>query len=470
VATSVLTLKPFQQEGVAWLQDRDNAALFDEAGLGKTAQMLGAAEEPVVVVAPAMVLDSGTWDDEIDKWAPGMEVTQVSYSSLSQRGPRGQVPRDANGFPQTPPKAEYVKVLKDGGTLILDESHYIKGRKTNWSVACEKLARYADRTIQATGTPIPNWAFEAFMSLRILRPDQAHAGKDLGSYWRWVKEWYDVGPSRWNPRAQEINGFREDRTWDEFYEENWGDDMLRRYRHEVLTELPPLTWTGHQGPSDPHELWRVDMTKAQAKVYRELKRDFITWLDSGAEVAAWSTPGLMVKLAKAATGLQTLDPTIDESGKLDVLKTILADRPMPTLVVGHFRDTVEASHRAALEVGRSSAFLHGGTPHGQRQHLIRSFQSGNLDVLCASIELISEGMTLHQGGADMVIRVERSWRPSKNEQVIRRLHRLGQKRPVTAIDLVSRKTVDERVLALLMMKTDEQMLALGREDLRGLVL
>ena len=456
-------LMPHQTDGIEWMGDRPSSLLADEAGLGKTAQLLRAAVEPVLVVAPAMVLSSGTWDDEIAKWTPDMDVTQVAYSSLAQRGPRGSVPRDHNGFPQTPPKAEYDR---HWGTVILDESHYIKGRKTNWSVACAQLR--ADRYMQATGTPIPNWAHEAFMALRIIWPDEAKAGRDLGSYWRWVREWFDVTPSRWNPRSLDIGGLREDRTWEEFYDANWGDRILRRLRDEVLKDLPPLTWTGQQREGDPHAVWRVEMTKPQAKAYRELKRDFITWLDSGREVSAWTTPGLLVKLAKCATGLESLSGE-KGSGKLDVLRHLLDDRPRPTLVVAHFRDSVEACAAVSREIGQLPAVVHGGISEAKRTEAIRGFQQGKYHTLCASLETISEGMTLHQGGADQVIFVERSWRPSRNEQALRRLHRIGQTRPVTAIDLVTRGTVEERVLAMLQDKTDEQMMALQDHDYRSLV-
>ena len=56
---------PFQREGVDWLIHTLRALLADEPGLGKSAQLLKAAVEPVIIVAPAMVLESGTWDDEI---------------------------------------------------------------------------------------------------------------------------------------------------------------------------------------------------------------------------------------------------------------------------------------------------------------------------------------------------------------------------------------------------------------------
>lgn len=447
-----LALKPYQVEGVEWLLQRERAILADEAGLGKSVQMLRAATEPVLVVAPAMVLNAGTWDDEVEKWAPGMDVTQVAYSSLAMRGERGKVERDSNGFPRTPPKPQY---RGHWGTVIGDESHYIKGRKTSWANAFLDLR--ADQLMLATGTPIPNWAHEAFMILRALFPEEARAGRKFGSYWRWAGEWFEISMNHFN--AREIGDLHEHLDWEQFREENWGDRFLRRLRDDVLTDLPPLT----------RQRMLTPMSREQGRVYRALKKDLVAWLDSGSEISVWSEPGLLVKLAKLATSLDVLDPSQPPSGKMTVLASLLEDRPRQTLVVGHFQSTIEASVRAAHRAGKTAAMMHGRIPMSQRAEAVRSFQRGEVDVLCASIGTVSEGMTLHQGGADQVIRVERSARPSSNEQTVRRLHRIGQLRPVHCIDLVTPNSYDERLETMLQEKTDQQMEALGETELRLLV-
>lgn len=460
------SLKPYQEVGIEWLIDRERALLADEAGLGKSVQLLESATEPVLIVAPAMVLESGTWDDELAKWAPGMEATQVSYSSIAQRSTRGKVPRDSNGFPMTPLKPEYRGHY---GTAILDECHYVKGRKTSWAVACSKID--ADRLEMGTGTPIPNWAQESFMLLRQLRPEEARPGHDYGSYWRWASKWFHVGNGRFGQR--EIGDLRDEEhaascweceekrpvTWEEFRAANWGDLMLRRLREDVLQDLPPLTM----------QRWRTPMSPEQKKVYRELKKNFISFLDSGASVEAWSEPGLLVKLAKLCTGLEVLDPTSKPTGKVKVLAEILSDRPRQTLVIAHFRDSVDACAKAALSIGQSVGVVRGGLKSSERSAAIRAFQRGEIDTLCASVNTISEGMTLHQGGADQIIRVERSATPSKNEQVLRRLHRIGQERPVHCIDLITPASYDENILAMLEAKTDQQVKALGDKDFRNIV-
>lgn len=466
-APVALSLKPYQHDGMAWMADRPRTLLADEAGLGKTVQLLGVAKEPVLVVAPAMVLDAGTWDDEIEKWVPGMDVTQVAYSSLAQRAAKGRVPRDANGFPRTPPKEQY---RHKWGTVVLDESHYIKGRKTSWANAALMLE--AEEFRLATGTPLVNWADEAFMQLRALRPGEARAGHELGSYWRWVKRWFHVSDGRFGKEigdlrtAEHIDSCKHCRdlqlipvTWEEFHAGNWGDQYLRRLRADVLADLPPLT----------RQIWRTPMSKEQSKFYNELKRDFLAWIND-IEVAVWSEPGMLVKLAQVATGLETQDPSItNPTGKFKVLRQILEDRPQQTFVVGHFQSTIEASAATARRMGLKVGVVHGSVSKTDRQTAIRAFQQGDIDVLAASLGTISEGVTLHQGGCDLMVRLERSWTPTKNDQVDRRLHRLGVEKPIHLIDLVTPNTLDERVMKVLGEKSDQQMKALPNSEVARLV-
>lgn len=439
-------LMEHQRVGVQFLIENERALLADQPGLGKSRVALEAAVEPVLIVGPAMVLDGGVWDDEISKWCPELDAVQVPYSRLMVR----------NGRQITSQLQPDLK--RQWGTVIFDEAHYLKGRKTKWTIAAKQIR--AERTFLLTGTPLPNWAHEAFTLLQLLYPKEARPGKRLGSYWRWVEAWFDIGEQYGRGgvviSSHVVGELRKDRTWEAFIAENWKDRMLLRLRDDCL-DLPPLT----------QQTIRVAMVPAQKKAYRELKKDFVTWLESGEEIAAWSTAAQLVKLAMCATGLEVIDPNANGSGKLDALQTLLTDRPAPTLVVAHFRKSVEACADRAAAAGKTVVIVHGGTSKKMRGENVRAFQAGKVEVLCATIDTISEGLTLN--AADQVIKVERSWRPSRNEQVIRRIHRIGQDKPVTSIDLVTRGSVDERVLKVLAGKQDQQMKALGLAELRELV-
>jgi|ERR1700685_984695 len=444
-------LMTHQVSGIEYLQTHPRALLADDPGLGKSVQALRAAVEPILVVAPAMILNGGVWDDETAKWAAGADVTQVAYSQLSGRE------RTAKGGSRPTGKLK-TDYQQPWGTVILDEAHYVKGRKTSWTLATRQLK--TERLIQLTGTPLPNWAHEAFTLLQLLYPEQAKPGGRLGSYWRWVETWFGLGVQYGAGGKvvsdHVIGDLLPTTTWDLFRENNWGDRMLRRLRADCL-DLPPLT----------ESIIMCDMKPAQAKAYRELKRDFITWLDNGFEVGTWSQAGQAVKLAQCATGLEILDPREQCSDKLDKLQNLLEDRPLPTLVVGHFQRTAEACAARAQAVGATTMVVHGGTSPANRRTAVRAFQAGSLDVLCATVGVISEGLTMT--AADQIIRVERCYRPSRNSQARDRIYRTGQERPVTCIDLVTRGTIDENMLPLLAAKTDNQMRALGDKELRMLV-
>lgn len=451
--------RPYQVAGTAWLRERPHSYLGDEPGLGKSRQLLEAATEPALIVAPAMVIDSGTWDDEIARWAPGLDVTVTAYSRLNAREKTGK------GTATRPVDRIADDLDRDWGTQIYDEAHYLKGRQTSWTKAAQRLVRRSERVHLASGTPMPNWAHELFVPLQLIHPEKARPKGALASYWRWAGEWFDTSPTRWSnglPSVGRMLGC--DPTCERrpavdpcahflaFADANFDGRFLQRLRDDVLTDLPPLT----------EQIVRTPMTSAQAKVYRALKKDFVAWTAAGHEVVAWNDAALNVKLAKCCTGLPVLTGERG-SGKLEQLAADLEGRARPTLVLGHFNDTLRACADVARAVGASAEVIDGHTSRARRRSIVREFQAGGLDVIVGSLEVVAEGLTLT--AADMCIFVEKSYKPSRNIQAMRRIHRLGQDRPVTVRDYVTPGTVDERVRQLLAEKTDEQMRVLSAAQL-----
>lgn len=343
--------------------------------------------------------------------------------------------------------------------MIFDEAHYLKGRKTNWTLASELIK--TDRLYLATGTPIVNWAHEIWMALRLMHPDLTGPGQQFGSYWRWVGKWFNVQASRWDTNAREIGGLLPMYTWEQFAAENGlADRWLRRWRSDVLPDLPPLT----------EQVIHVKMTDEQIKVYKRLKKDLYAKIEeTGHEVISWSAGGVWTKLLKLTTGIEVEDPGYSKfGGKIQALTEIMSQRHgQQTLVFCMFRPSAEACARALRADGFRVAVITGGYPMNVRKELARQFRAGEFDVLVGTIGAMSEGLTFT--GADTVVFVERDPRPSKIEQAVRRIHRFGQDRPCLSINLVSAGTVDAGMLELLSDKTDEQMAAMTGFDLASLV-
>lgn len=487
-----LPLRSYQLEGVKFLNGNRRGLLADEPGLGKSAQLIRAAEGRTLIVAPAMVLDSGTWVDEIARWADDpSRFSTVAYSMVNARktvdtGRTRTYTSKVTGesWEQKVYRQEILPTIvradlrQDWDTLILDEAHYIKNRDANWTQALVKLARRIPLAFLATGTPISHYAFDLFPQLQILFPMEAKRNGPLGSYWRWAGEWFDTTPETIyvggrEKQIQNVGGMLACTNlcslrpphdpcehYREFFESNFRGRFLQRLRDDVLSELPPLTSQQVQCP----------MTKKQAAAYKKMATEFLAEDLDGNVVAAWSASAKHVQLEKISTSLGLLGAgeLVRESGKLERLRFDLQGRTRPTFVVAHYRKTVEACEWVARELGLRVAHVHGGTSRPDRHARIQAFKSGELDVLVGSISTVAEGMTLTQ--ADMVILVEHSWRPSHNQQVVRRIHRMGQTRPCTMLDYVTPGTIDEGKRESLQHKLDHQARVLTWGQLKPMIM
>lgn len=440
--------RPYQAEGTRFLLDRERAVLADEPGVGKTNQLLLAAQGRTLVLSPAILQD--VWTEEMAVWNPDADLYWGSYSSICKRVDTGKKSKTGN------PIYNVVAVPRDElasqwDTIIADEAHYLKGRTTTWTKAAAKIK--TKRLYLATGTPLPGWGHEIFMFLRFLFPGD----RRFTNYWGWVDEYFKT----WKPPygGTEIRGLRRGFTWYSVAQE-WGLDerWLRRTLDEVLPELPPMTT----------QTIRVPMVPAQKAVYQRLKKDWMAVLpDTGHEIVSWNDGGIHQKLLQCSTGLPTLHPgETGGSGKLDAVRELMAERDHPTILFCAYIDTAEAVANLVYKMGRQVGVVSSKYTINERRDAINAFRDGTYDVLVGTVGTLSEGVTLTR--ADTCIFVERSPRPNINEQARRRIRRFGQDRPTLAIDLVTEGTVDEALSALLVEKAKDSTLALTGFQLAAL--
>lgn len=459
-------LKEYQRENVEWIRRVGRGLLADEPGLGKSRSALEgfAGADRVLIVAPNLVLEAGVWNDEVERW--GSDDTKyyaASYSALNKRVKTGK------GTGTKP-----VKVLKDEykghwDAVIIDEAHYIKGRDTSWTWAVEEISKNADQALLMTGTPIPNWAHEVFKLLQVIYPHEAGRGRKYGSFWRWAGQWFDTSPTRFSngnpvvgemlacsPQCLQRNADDPCAHYVAFARDNFGDRYMRHLRDDHL-DLPPLNFIDIPTP--------LDATTRTS--YRELRDEFATDIDD-MEVLAWTQGAKNVMLDKLTTSPWLLHKEgRPRGGKFEQLREDIGSRAEPTLVLAHYRDSVEGAAGVAVDVGARTAFIHGGTTDKQNARVIRNFKSGKLDVLVGSLETLAEGLTLTV--ADTAIFLERSYKPSRNVQATYRIHRLGQDKECTIRRYITPKTVDSRKEKLLNTKTDRQMRTLSAAEFARLL-
>jgi SNF2 family DNA or RNA helicase len=443
-------LRPHQVDGIEWLERVKRGLLADSPRSGKTAQLLLAADGPTLVIAPSDLREG--WRTQHALWRPDLDMTFTGFASIAQRAP------NAHGhMRKTVPilKPDYRRAW---GTVIIDEAHMVVNPKANWTGAIKTLK--SERLYLATGTPIPNWAHELLMPLRLLFPSD----KRFTNKQRWLETWFQLWQPPWG--GQQIvftngnDGLHHGLTWPDFWQGNGLDGFNGHMLQRDVDLGVPFTET----------VIEVDMTPSQAKAYRELKRDYITWIDTtGDEVSAWSDGGLHVKLAKCATGLESLtDGSASGSGKFAVLSNLLLESPRsPTLVFCHFRSTVTAVAALAVKLGVRVVEHHGGVTIDARDDAKAAFQRGDVDVLVGTIDTLALGKDLSAARTEVF--VEHSWVPWKNDQVIKRAMIHGKTAPVSIFHLWTRGTVDTGMRARVAGKSAQQVNALTAREFRSVI-
>jgi len=110
-------------------------------------------------------------------------------------------------------------------------------------------------------------------------------------------------------------------------------------------------------------------------------------------------------------------------------------------------DTVENDLLKVHLPGVTYLRLDGSVPASQRHGIVTTFNSDpSIDLLLLTTSV--GGLGLNLTGADTVIFIEHDWNPMKDLQAMDRAHRIGQKRVVNVYRLITRNTLEEKIMSL----------------------
>lgn len=157
-----------------------------------------------------------------------------------------------------------------------------------------------------------------------------------------------------------------------------------------------------------------------------------------------------MRLRQAACHPGLLDPKRDEepSAKLEAvvgeIQEVVAEGHK-ALVFSQFTRFLAIVRRRLDALGMTYEYLDGKTR--DRQARVHRFQE-DPSCLLFLISLRAGGQGLNLTAADYVFLLDPWWNPAVEAQAIDRTHRIGQSRPVFAYRLVTRETVEEKILQL----------------------
>ncbi|HXJ69367.1 MAG TPA: SNF2-related protein [Verrucomicrobiae bacterium] len=427
-----MQLWPHQQEALARLGQR--AIYGDAAGSGKTATAVRWAD----TVHADRVLVLASSDDILDQWVDTFNdwsrfTVFAGYGTKPQRErARQNVDRSrqvALVLNYEALRLDIDALLKIGfDALIFDEAHHLKGRRNAVYFGAEKLAKRADCLLHVTGTPVLNHAAEAWSMLHLLDP------RTYSSFWKWAGAHFEIEVTDFHGKAPQpirlVKGLRDGHA--DIVREQLAPYLVQRSFDELFPDAPPVELTEVV----------VELGDAERRVYDELVRR--SWSQVGDELVLTENAVAKTTRLRQLTSSWATFAAEDEWPGAKIDATVKIDRGLvrdeQVLILSAYRATAE---RVAREVD-GAEFIHGDTKRRERKDKLSAFKDGRLRALSATIGVLGEGVDGLQVARNL-IQLDRDWTPARNEQILARLRRGGQKRSVRGWYLLGNRTIDEAV-------------------------
>lgn len=499
-------LRSYQQEGVNWLAflNRYNlhGVLCDDMGLGKTLQTLcivasdhhlraqeyektQAPEKsrmPSLIVCPPTL--TGHWKQEIRTYAPFLTAATYAGPPAERSKVRSELETADVVITSYDIARNDVDILAplNWNYVVLDEGHLIKNPKAKITMAVKRLA--SNHRLILSGTPIQNNVLELWSLFDFLMP--GFLGTEKVFQDRFAKP---IAASRFaksSSKEQEAGALAIESLHKQVL-----PFLLRRLKEEVLNDLPPKILQNYYCDlSDLQKRLFDDFTRKESKSLqdmagnadKEAKQHIFQALQYMRKLC--NSPAMVMKeghkqyaatqalLAKENSSLR--DPK--HAPKLTALRDLLVDcgigtepaeaNGIPTAdqAVSQHRALIFCQMKEMLDMVESTvlkkmlpsatfARLDGSVEASKRQDIVNRFNS-DPSIDCLLLTTSVGGLGLNLTGADTVIFVEHDWNPQKDLQAMDRAHRIGQKKVVNVYRLVTRGTLEEKILNLQRFKID----------------
>ena len=420
--------KPYQILGMDFLTARKRAFLCDDAGLGKSMQIINAANQigadRLLILAPAVA--RGSWKLQLEEWdGTNRPVLTYPLKSKKDKLPKGRLALVV-GIEYLSSKTRAQALMVDiaasepFNAAAVDEAQMVKspdaartksiyGPRLDLKNAVLSPDYVNGPRWLATATPTPlGHVGELYAHLRALFPDVLAKlfGGTIPTKFGFEDRFCHVWESRF---GREIMGNNPETVAE--LRAALAPHIIMRRKADVLTELPPIITiplpleTGFKLPDTLTEEQVAAMTDADVEAYlREL-----TLLEG--------SPRRHLGNAKAAAALPWIKTFLDD------------DQTRKILVFGHHREVIAALFEGLEKYG--PVVLDGSKTPAQKEEAVQRFQTMPSHRVFIG-QNKSAGTAITLTAASTVLLVEPDPSPDQNYQIVSRAHRIGQKDTVTA--------------------------------------
>jgi SNF2 family DNA or RNA helicase len=430
-------LYPYQKEGICFAAEKGRCIIADDMGLGKTLQAIAATELlrkesgilSAFIICPTSL--KYQWKSEIDKFTGQQAwVIEGPFTKRIEQYKNDYFYKIVSYNTAINDIKEISSELPD--IVILDEAQRIKNFKTKISRHIKKIQ--SPYSFVLTGTPLENKLEELYSIVQFTNP------YTLGPFYRFIHE------HRITDEKGKVTGYKDLNKIGKAL----SGIMIRRRKKDVLLQLPERM----------DKVLYVTMTEFQSKIHEEY-RQYVAQV-----ILKWHRQGflnekdrqnLMIFLnmmRMVCDSTYILDQTTRHDTKIDELLNII-DKVFTegTEKVVIFSQWERMTRIVSQELDARSIkfqYLHGGIPGADRGKLFDNF---NNDPDCRIfLSTDAGGVGLNLQAASLLINLDIPWNPAVLEQRIGRIYRIGQKRNVSIINMVSTGTIEHKMLGVLSFK------------------
>lgn len=430
-------LRDYQQVGVKWLYNIYKCGfggiLADEMGLGKSIQLIYFIKEilkekkdaKILIVAPTSLVYN--WVNEFDKFGKELKYREFAENKNIRLQELTHID-DINVLITTygllrRDKELYKEINFE--LIAIDEAQNIKNVNAQMTKVVKEL--HANTKVALTGTPLENSVLELWSIFDFIMPGYLANITSFNKKYN-LKDVKEEQLNILNNLNKQIKPF-----------------ILRRKKKDVIKELPDKLENNIYIDLNPEQkkLYVAQLEKTQKELDEILQNE-------GFKKGNFKILQLLTKLRQLC-----IDPKIiyenyqGGSAKIENIITLVKDiiqNGHKILVFTSFKTALDILNREFTNNNISTYVIDGSVPSKRRMELVEKFNNDDTDVFL--ITLKSGGTGLNLTSADVVIHLDLWWNPQVENQATDRAHRIGQKNTVEVIKLITRGTIEEKILEL----------------------
>lgn len=431
-------LRDYQVTGVKWLYTLAKTGfggiLADEMGLGKTIQVIYYIKQMLkdnennkfLIVVPTSL--AYNWDHEFDSFGSNIK-RKICVGNKDKRTKILRNLNDTNVIITTYGLLREDEELYNNlnfNTMVIDEAQNIKNNMAGITKVVKKVN--AETKFALTGTPLENSILELWSIFDFIMPGYLASLTKFQSKYK-IKDFDEDSEILIKGLSKQINPF-----------------ILRRKKQDVVKELPDklINDIYIELKDEQKKLYVAELERVKEEMEKIIETE-------GMNKARFLILQLLTKLRQIC-----IDPSIvydnykDGSNKLEQLESIVNEyikNNHKILIFSSFKTALNIVKEKLNKAKIKTYMIDGNVQAKDRIEMVDNFNN-NDDVKVFLIMLKSGGTGLNLATADVVIHLDLWWNPQAENQATDRAHRIGQKNTVEVIHLITKGTIEEKILEL----------------------